>query len=578
MLFEGDIDCVKRLLMPVERILKVGRDIYREGYDKRLSLWKEVEEHYDWYLSGECGNLLSDLDKMVKGKFEAALALLALSFRINNEKFNQRRFNDDDLTLIDEVTKFNVFEILTVDDILKKLYRRDSDVYDLLRTYYLGLDKWIEERILDPSISLNLRGYIKHTWQRYKEKLNQAFAEASKYDWFRTILEDWEKEKSEIVEDFSLRVRELDEKIKDMRREFESEKAKLIENISQESKSEIERLKREKEELVRKFEIERERIAREIAEMKDNELQEKLQKQLELERSKVLAEIREMEERLREKELELQAKEREVERKDEELRRKIAEIMNIQESVEKGTRLVKADEAKMMEINFIERLKSKLKEIVINESKFRANVMDEIKIPLDDDSPEELTILSVEMKEKRLLGGERFRIYALFFIRPGKFAEMGFDTDPVELGEVEKVLSRFRKSKNRFSIVIASPLGFENRVKRFVNSDEFYRNFYSERISLLLLDTETNEVIFNPNDSFAKSISKYVQLEIEPEVYAKVRNCILSKLGNRDYLPLSEALGCGDEEYVRRAFYEVAGEIGGDVKYIEGFDLVLIRR
>ena len=66
MLFEGDIDCVKRLLMPVERILKVGRDIYREGYDKRLSLWKEVEEHYDWYLSGECGNPLSDLDKWLR--------------------------------------------------------------------------------------------------------------------------------------------------------------------------------------------------------------------------------------------------------------------------------------------------------------------------------------------------------------------------------------------------------------------------------------------------------------------------------------------------------------------------------
>ena len=577
MLFEGDIDCVKRLLSPAERVLKAGRDVYRERYDKRLSLWKDVEEHYDRYLNGECGELLSDIDKMVRGKFEAALALLALSFRINSEEFNQKRFKDDDLTLIDEVTKFNVFEILSVDDILKKIYRRDSDVYDLLRTYYLGLDRWIDERILDPNISLDLRSYVKHTWQKYKEKLNRAFAEASKYDWFRAVLEDWEKEKSEIVEDFSLRVQELGERMKDMRREFESEKEKLIESISRESESEIEKLKREKEELVRKFETEREQIAREIAEMKDRELQEKLRSQLELERNRMLAEIREMEERLRQKELELLAREREIRKRDEEIRRKIAEIMSIQEA-EKGTRLVRADEAKMMEVNFIERLRSKLKEISINGRLFRASTMDEIKISLEKDSPEELTMLCVEMRERRLLGGERFRIYALFFIRPGKFAEMGFDTNPAELGEVEKVISMFRKSESRFSIVIASPLGFENRVKRFVNSDEFYRNFYSERISLLLLDTETNEVFFNPNDSFARSISGYIQLEIEPEIYARVKNCILSKLGGRDYLPLSEAMICGDREYARRAFYEIAKEIGGHVKYIEGFDLVLIRR
>lgn len=578
MLFDGDADCVKRLLIPAERVLKVGRDIYREKYDKRIRLWNEIDEHYDWYLSGECGEFLSDLDKIVKGKFEAALALLALSFRINGESFVQRRFNDEDLTLIDEVTKFNVFEILPVDDILKKLYRRDSDVYELLKTYYLGLDRWIEERIMDPSISLNLRSYVRNIWQRYKEKLNQAFAEASKYDWFRTILEDWEREKSEIVGDFSLRVRELEEKIKDMRRDFENEKAKLIADLFLESKSEIERLKKEKEELVKKFEIEKEQIAKAIAEMKDIELREKMQKELELERSKMLAEVRELEERLRERELELRVKERDVERRDEELKRKIAEVMNLQEGIEKGTRLVRADEAKMMEINFIERLKTKLKEVIINGSRFKAEVMDEIKISLDEDSPEQLTLLAVDMKEKKILGGLKFRIYALFFIRPKRFANFGFDTDPVELGEVERVLSKFRKSENRFSIVIASPLGFEDRVRRFVNSEDFYRNFYSERISLLLLDTETNEVIFNPNDTFARSISGYVQLEIEPEIYAKVRNCIVSKLKDRDYLALTEALGCGHEEYVRKAFYEIAKEIGGDVKYIEDFGLVLIRR
>jgi len=578
MLFDGDIECVKRLLVPAERVLKVGRDIYRESYDRRIRLWNEVEEHYDWYLSGECGEFLSDLDKMIKGKFEAALALLALSFRINGESFDQRKINDKDIVLIDEVTKFNVFEILTVDDILKKLYRRDSDVYELLKTYYLGIDKWIEERILDSSISLNLRSYVRSIWQRYKEKLNQAFSEANKYDWFRSILEDWEKENSAIVEDFSLRVIELEEKMKNMRRDFENEKAKLIADIFLESKSEIERLKREKEELVKKFEIEKVQIAKAIAEMKDLELREKMQKELELERSKILAEVRELEQHLREKELKLQAKEREVERKDEELRRKIAEVMNLQAGVEKGTRLVRADEAKMMEINFLERLRSKLKEVIINGSKFRARIIEELELSLDESSPEQLTILAVDMKEKKILGGQKFRIYALFFIRPRKFANFGFDTDPVELGEIERVLYKFRKSENRFSIVIASPLGFEDRVRRFVNSEDFYRNFYSERISLLLLDTETNEVIFNPNDFFARSISSYVQLEIEPEIYAKVKNCIVSKLEDMDYLALTEALSCGDEEYVRKAFYEIAKGTGGDVKYIEGFGLVLIKR
>ncbi|MEM1672091.1 MAG: hypothetical protein QXY92_04660 [Archaeoglobaceae archaeon] len=236
---------------------------------------------------------------------------------------------------------------------------------------------------------------------------------------------------------------------------------------------------------------------------------------------------------------------------------------------------MKSEEARMMELNFLERLKAKLKEFEFNGRKFRAERIDEFGLQLKD--VPQCSMLEFELKEKKIFDAEKLKILAFFFTRPQKFAKYGFDTDPMELGEIDKYVSNFRKAKIRTAIVVASPLGFEERIKSFINSEEFHRNFYSESISLLLLDTETNEIIFNPVDSLSKALSRYVQLEMDNETYLRVKNCIEEKLKSRDHLSLSEVLACGEERYVKKAFYELADKYGF-VKYFENFGLVLVKR
>ncbi|MDI9643302.1 MAG: hypothetical protein QFX37_07260 [Archaeoglobales archaeon] len=574
-MFEGKSECIKMLLSSAERVLRQGRDIYRENFEKRKKLWNEISEAYERYLNGECGEFIKNLDKVFCGKFEAALALIALSFKINGENFDQRRFNDEDLVFVDEITKFNVLEVLSIEDIVKKLSRRDKNVYELLKTYYLGIDSWMEEQLENPNISLALRYHFRSLWNGYKEKLNNAIAEANKYDWFRAMFEDWDREKRGIVEDFSIRVRELENRLQEMQKGFEMEKSKIISDISSKSEIEIENLRREKEELIQRFEKEKEEIAKAIAEMKDREVQEKLQKELENAKGRFMGEIKAVEEALRKREEEIMAKEREIESKEEKLRKMIAEITGMKEKIEKGSRFLKSEEARMMELNFLERLKAKLKEFEFNGRKFRTERIDEFGLQLKD--VPQCSMLEFELKEKKIFGAEKLKILAFFFTRPQKFAKYGFDTDPMELGEIDKYVSNFRKAKIRTAIVVASPLGFEERIKSFINSEEFHRNFYSESISLLLLDTETNEIIFNPVDSLSKALSRYVQLEMDNETYLRVKNCIEEKLKSRDHLSLNEVLACGEERYVKKAFYELADKYGF-VKYFENFGLVLVKR
>ena len=137
--------------------------------------------------------------------------------------------------------------------------------------------------------------------------------------------------------------------------------------------------------------------------------------------------------------------------------------------------------------------------------------------------------------------------------------------------------ARDSSRRERIILLIASPLGFEDRIRKYVNSDQFHQNFYSENVSLLLLDVETGEVIYNPNDRYAKALVPLVRMELDEEVYVKVKECIKSKLAGRDYLPFNEVKDCGDEAYIKKAFYEVAKEENGVVKYIDDFGLVLMK-
>ena len=613
---EGRTDCVKALLKPAERVLADGLDIVRERFEKREKLWRQIDENYDRYKDGECGEFLKDLNAHFRSKFEGALAILAWSFWKKGEAYKpaEDRYTEKELEAVERILRYNVFEIYTKDDIMKKIMHRDTNVLGLLREYYHGMDRWVEETLGDPEIALALRNFLKYKWDAYKDKVNAAIAEATtRFDWFRDVLTHVEEEEGAIERTYQKEIMRKDQEIKrreeeieqlqsamaEMLQEFEREREEIARRVAAAKEEEIERLRQEKEELQRRFEEEKARLVEEISRMKDEEAQRKLREELEkVERqmvSQVAAmedEIRRRELQLKQKEMELKRRELELQQKEDEVSKKIREVMELAGKAEKGSRFVRRDEARIMEMNFAGRMKGKFKEEVKLLGKtFKVEGVEEKrtfdKAPYEGKLSErdlknvpDNTMVEIHLREKKLLGKkESLVVKALFYGRPERYADVGFDTDPVELADVNALLvdARNEAKDGRIVLLVASPTGFEKRIRDYVNSNDFHRNFISENVSLALLDLESGELIYNPHDEYAKAFEPFLRLERDEEKMAKVRGFIEERIKARGYVRLEDATGEFPEDLVKRAFQELAREKGYSTKFIDGVGYVLVK-
>ncbi len=595
---EGKTECVKELLRPAERIIRQGMDIHIESFNKREKLWIQVEENYDRYLDGKCGNFLPDLDRHFRAKFEGAMAILAWSFWYNGELYPpaQKRYQNKEIQAIERILRYNVFEIMSKDDIMKKLIARDERLLGLLRDYYLGVDKWIEDLLNDPEIKLALRYFLKNKWDSYKSKVNGALSEAvMRFDWFRSLMAEWEKQKMEEIEAIENIYQKQISKLKER---FEREKEELRKKLETAREEEISRLIQEKEEMRRQFEEERQRLIEEISKMKDEEARKMLEEELDRMQREMFASIKAMEDEIRRRELELKQremelrkKEIEVSQKESEVEKRIREIIAARGKIEKGSRFVRRDEARIMEMNFIGRMKGKLKgELKILGKTFKVESLTE-KATFDTgifagklnerdlkNIPENTALLAL-LREKKLFGKkETILVKAIFYGRPEKYAEIGFDVDPAELADINALLIDARnENSDRVILLLASPTGFEHRVKDYISSADFHRNFVSEKVSLVLLDLETGELTINPNDEYAKAFEPFLRLERDDELMSRIKNITTEKITKKGYVRLEDMLEYGPENVVKKAFYELAREKSYVTKFIDGVGFVLIK-
>ncbi len=579
-LFDEDINCVKNLLKPSERVLNQELDVYVESYQKRTKLWLQIEENYDRYLDGECGKILSDLDQHIRSKFEVSLALLAWSFKKNGEFYEpaSRRYSDKELEALGRVLRYNVFEIYTIEDVMKRIMHRDNNILTLLREYHHGVDRWIEEVLNDPEIKLPLRYFLKKKWDSYKEKINEAIAEATRrFDWFRDFLTMVDEETEVVETTYRRRLDAKDRQMEELRRSFEKELKEIRKELDK--GSEVEKLLREKEELKRQFEEEKKRILEDIGRMRDEEMKKMLKAELEKVKEDVLASVKAIEDEIRQKE-------DDIKRREEEVAKKIREVTSLAEKVEKGSRFVRCDEARMMELNFIGRIKSKfMGDVKLLGRTFRVErveenvTFDKTLLNLDERNLKNIpdnTVVNVVLKEKKLFGkGKEIKVKAVFLSRPERYAEIGFDTDPIELTDINSLLVDARNESGKVVLLVASPTGFEERIANYVNSNEFHKNYLSD-VSLALLDLESGELIYNPHDKYAKAFEPILRLEIDTEVVAKVKKFIEDRIV-KGYVKFEEVTGQFPSEVVKRAFHELAKEKRYTTKFIEGVGYVLVK-
>ncbi len=538
MFTNGDFRCLKELLKPAKDVLDSGRNIRREEFEYRVSLWNKIRENYQKYRSGECGEFSRGMDTQVRAEFEYALLTLAWSFVENREGFEGiKRFNSLELAVFERIERYDVFEVSSVEDLKRKLARRDDRTLKLLEEYYVFMRNWMDEILDDPDIDKFVKYYANNRWKSFREKIDKAVSLLiTEIDWFGDVIVAWKSKAKEIeVEKIK---EEMMSEVEEKLRQIEEEKKKV-----EKARMEVEIARRKIEDKEREIRAKEEEIRRELEEVE-----------------------REKAEIVRIKD-EIERKERELKEAEEKVKRELEKLKFVK-AVEKGSRYVTADEVKALKLTFIGRIEKKLgSEIRLFGKKFKVDV------EVEDNG------VKAKLEEKKLLGkGEELEFKAIFVSREERLRDLGIDTDPLTLEEVLPFVEREMRSDKRVVLCIASPTGFEQKVKEFVDGEEFHKNFLSKRLSLCLLDMGTGEIVFNRHDSTAKVFVNICEMELDEERIERVVKCILAKLESRGWIKLEDASDCGDKEIVKTAFYIIADKNGWVVKYIEDVGLVLMKR
>jgi hypothetical protein len=194
----GDMACAERLLQPARLVLKSGRHIRLDPFERRVMLWNEVRSGQDRYLREECGVFLEEVELHMRSQFDAALIALAAAFAENGEEFPAcSLYTPDEIAIWQQIGRFSVMEILSQDEVRNRLLRKDTDLLGLFREYYLTMNRYVTKTLDNPDIRLTLRYYLRRRWNAYRGKMDAAIADAvTNLDWMQELVAEWEKDRN----------------------------------------------------------------------------------------------------------------------------------------------------------------------------------------------------------------------------------------------------------------------------------------------------------------------------------------------------------------------------------------------
>jgi hypothetical protein len=198
MTLTGDVTCAEKLLQPAKMVLKTGRHIRLDPFERRISLWNEIRTNYDRYMRDECGTFLEEVDLHMRSLFDAALVALASASIENNEDFSPvSRYSADEIEIWQKVERYNIMDIVSQDELRNRIMKRDADLLKLLEDYYLIMNRYVADTLDNPDIRITLRYYLKRRWNGYRGKMDAALSDAvTKYEWMENLVAEWEKDRN----------------------------------------------------------------------------------------------------------------------------------------------------------------------------------------------------------------------------------------------------------------------------------------------------------------------------------------------------------------------------------------------
>lgn len=624
----GDWAKLEKVLQPADIVLGYDLEkLRRVDKVKRAEMWKKIEDSQGIFEEELVTRLPKDVRADSTSKLTLARLLLTAVAHTNGEEgTTPADFNEKELALIHDFEKYNVFDNLSVEEIVDRFARRE-DIYEVVKDFYQKEYSKIDTILDAPEIQRDLKLAFK---KRYKDRLNKVVegvkAYVGKYGPIIIVtqiekrvwdsIKKSEEERSRISEGLRQRIEELAAKLKpiqeiDRKSElFETKLGNLErEMLSGGNVSDLQSLEGEKERLINsylKFEnvlaIEVEAIDQKNREL-DTRLAElekakqEYQQQMQEEKQRVveneLKEIQALKDKLSVQEKALQEEKSSVELKRQEISDRLNQITEAAGG--KSVRFITREDARQCEMDFIARFDTNMHTLPLKLDSPLENKTFEVKswkegshLCFDERSTPDMpwnTRSQYIVEEKRHgLFGEKIKrivVEAVSFNHLKEFEQYGFDARRANQAEFLGQISRLSDSAERgnyFHLIgMASPTGWEEKVEKELKSAEFAHNYISRFVSFCLVDSLTGEVTYNPADDRIINFVDFFRPEFDKQRLEKIRKFVLDRLIVENYTVFDYAVGETRERgtLVRKVFYDLEREGKGKTKYIKDVGLVL---
>ena len=190
------------------------------------------------------------------------------------------------------------------------------------------------------------------------------------------------------------------------------------------------------------------------------------------------------------------------------------------------------------------------------------------------------------IRKRRLLKDDlSIIIKAKFLSHIENYVKKLADDKTISLADILEYLDRSIDAARRgnvFHVIgIASPTGFDKKVKQYISSDDFKKNFTDYYLSVCLIDLLSGELICNKLDNRINSYIDIFEPELETEKIFEAKDIIKRELMKSGYVTLSSVVQNYKnynltELIVKKAFYELQKENIGKIYNVKG-EIVLKR-
>ncbi|MGB5925587.1 MAG: hypothetical protein WBH01_05775 [Dehalococcoidia bacterium] len=619
---------LEEILRPVELTLDSDIEkLRRIDERKRAEQWNKIEANQNIFENELLSGLPADLRMELGSKFTLGKLLLATAAYVNREESPViDNFNRKELDLVQDFERYNLFDVLSIEEIVQRIARRE-DIYELVIDFYQmeysNLDKLLDDADIQKGLKLAFKN-------RYKKRLNKVVegvksyvgqygpvlvvTQVEKKIWDKIkeseedrkhVSDELEKQLSEITASLKP-LGDIDEQDERLRRRLSDIEAELAAGNKPQDlgvlKPQIDQILEQYLDVERGLSCQIETVSQRHQELGDRQdelkqLRNKCLEQGQEEKRRLIEseinEIETLQDKLSSQDRSLRAEKTDLEIKRRELESRLKEITDAIEG--KPIRFTTKEDARLCELNFIARFDTKMQTFPLKIYSPVDRRSYEIKswkqgahLKFAQGGPPQMPAnvrsrYSISERKYVFFGDrvEKVVMEAVSLNHLDEFERYGFDIRRANLADFLDIVNRHISSaelgKYLHVLGIASPTGWDDRVRKEIESADFAHNYVSRYVSVCLVDSGTGEVVYNPTDDRISELVEFFQPQFDREKVAKVKKLIMDGLSLKDYVVFSDILEVSNErrEIVTKAFYDLTDEGGYRMRHIRDVGVVL---